>query len=119
MASKSRRGARRRAPRAPAEAEPEGEELTLTETPRRKALTESERQDDFEDGRTQGGLYSRDEEDLAARGDEGSRRRDVRAGPLAVEAGEPETAAPASPKPEFRRPPSVGAPYVPDRKSVV
>lgn len=103
-------------------AEPElaGDELPVQpglpvqdEPPRRKALTPTEEQDDFEDGRTQGGLYSREEEDLAARGDVGSRRFAARSGPYGVEAGEPETTAPPVPKPVARASPGRGAPYVP------
>lgn len=111
--ARSKKAGRARGRRRPAEAELEGDELPVEETPRGKPLTNSEREDDFEDGRTQGGLYSRAEEDLAARGDVGSRRFPARAGLYGVEPGEPETAAPPVPKPEFRSPPSEGAPYVP------
>lgn len=112
MARKKTAG-RARGRRRLAEAELAGDELPVEETPRGKALTASEREDDFEDGRTAGGLHSRAEEDLAARGDEGSRRFAARSGPYGVEPGEPETAAPPSPKPEFRMPPAQRAPYVP------
>lgn len=66
---------------------------------RGEALQLSEEEDDFEDGRSSGGVTSRSEADQWARGDVGSRSVDDRSGYLSVEGSEEgETAAPPVPK---------------------
>lgn len=56
---------------------------------RGEALQLAEEDDDFEDGRSSGGLSSRSQDDQWARGDVGSRAGDTRSGVLSVEgAGE-------------------------------
>jgi hypothetical protein len=52
---------------------------------RGEALQLSEEEDDFEDGRSSGGLTSRSQDDQWARGDVGSRAVEVRSGVLSVE----------------------------------
>lgn len=73
----------------------------------------SEEEDDFENGKSSSGLYSRGETDFSSRGESGSRRGEARVGPMAVEPGEPDTTATSLPKPDYRRPPDEGGPYVP------
>jgi hypothetical protein len=113
MKARKRRTPRRARRTTALEPDGGGDERAAAVLAPRRALTPSEAEDDFEDGRTAGGLYSRSEEDWAARGDVGSRRKDLRAGPFSVEFGDPATTAPPVPKPEFRRPPSEGGVYVP------
>lgn len=55
---------------------------------RGEAMQLSEEEDDFEDGRSSSGTYSRSQEDHIARGDVGSRAVEVRSGYLSVEAPE-------------------------------
>lgn len=55
---------------------------------RGEAMQLSEEEDDFEDGRSSSGTYSRSQEDQIARGDVGSRAVEVRSGYLSVEAPE-------------------------------
>lgn len=55
---------------------------------RGEAMQLSEEEDDFEDGRSSSGTYSRAQEDQIARGDVGSRAVEVRSGYLSVEAPE-------------------------------
>lgn len=76
------------------------------------ALTLTEEEDDFEDGRSSSGLESRQELDASARGEQGSRRIESRSGAFSVEPGEAETAGEPTAR-TFRRPPEEGAPYVP------
>jgi hypothetical protein len=74
---------------------------------RGEALQVSEEEDDFEDGRSSGGLTSRSQDDQWARGDVGSRAVEVRAGVLGVEPEDGETARDAAP-PQFPRAPEEG-----------
>lgn len=75
---------------------------------RGEPLRLSEEEDDFEDGRSSGGLYSRLELDRWDRGEQGSKRQSARMGIQSVEGeGEPDTAA-ASDAPIGRRSPGTG-----------
>jgi hypothetical protein len=81
---------------------------------RGEPLTPFEEQDDFEDGRSSGGVQSRAENDRWGRGEEASRLTDARTGPLSVDdPGTLETSAPPTVPRALRRSPGEAPPTDP------